>query len=386
MNGHANGTVHDLPKGDAATLTLVQPTREEKLVQWTKNAASWKGALSLEAYLRREDYLAGQDFTRDGGITWWALVDSASEKRRVLAGCESFRKKAVVAQNGKITESICHGVGSVFCPPEYRGRGYAQRMMRELAKELRTWQAEETECLFTVLWSDIGKQFYANYGWEPFNSGHISIPASTDEPSSSLPASRALHARDLADLCAADEALLRKNLREASTKGKTQVAILPDVQTIRWHHAREEFVGKEFYGDVPVVKGAIVGDKPGKRVWCYWTRMWYNTDPRESKDNTLHILRLVIEENVDSDDVVPAIASILAAARNEAQRWHMAEVEAWNPSADTVEAARLLHGNAQVITRDKESISSMLWYGEKGDGGSIVDAIDWVGNEKYGWC
>ena len=41
------------------------------------------------------------------------------------------------------------------------GRGYAQRMMGELGKALRTHQIEgEEECLFTVLYSDIGKVRY----------------------------------------------------------------------------------------------------------------------------------------------------------------------------------------------------------------------------------
>ena len=153
MNDHPA----ELPTSDSPTLAVVQPTDEEKLLQWTKNGASWKGALSLEAYLRREEHLARQDFTKEGGITYWVLVDTAPKDRIVLAGCETFRKKAVVAQGGKARDVITHGVGSVFSPPEYRGRGYAARMMQELGNKLRTWQPEHGECQFSVLWSDIGK-------------------------------------------------------------------------------------------------------------------------------------------------------------------------------------------------------------------------------------
>lgn len=107
--------------------------------------------------MRREQYLADQDLTRNGGITWWVLVDTAVSPRRVLCGCETLRKKAFVARDGKVEEVVCHGIGSVFCPPENRGRGYAGRMMKELGRKLRTWQAEERPCLFSVLYSDIGK-------------------------------------------------------------------------------------------------------------------------------------------------------------------------------------------------------------------------------------
>ena len=78
--------------------------------------------------------------------------------------------------------------------------------------------------------------------------------------------------------------------------------MLPDHDTISWHHARENYVGEQLHGSVPIVKGAIVGTKVGKRVWCYFNRVWYNPNPKDSKENTLHILRLVIEDGVDDEE------------------------------------------------------------------------------------
>lgn len=167
----------------------------------------------------------------------------------------------------------------------------------------------------------------------------------------------------------------------------TAVALVPNVANIKWHHAREDFVGVELHGKAPKVKGAIIGTEKGKRVWCYWTRMWYNADKNQSKGNTLHILRLVIEDGVAPDTVVTSIAALLARAQREAAGWHMAEVEAWSPTPEVVAAAQLLEPTAEVIDRDTESIASLMWYGEQpADGSSIADAIEWVGNEKYGWC
>jgi hypothetical protein len=161
------GSMIDLPSGDSSTLRLVHPTQEEKHIQFNLNGAEWRGALSLPAYLRREDTLSQQPLTRDGGITYWILVDTAlkgnpfepaSGTRLPLASCETYRKRALVWQDGKLHENICHGIGSVFCASHLRKRGYAQRMMRELCTTLRTYQAEEgKENLFSVLYSDIGK-------------------------------------------------------------------------------------------------------------------------------------------------------------------------------------------------------------------------------------
>ena len=67
----------NLPKGDSPSLALVHPTEAEKLMQFTLNAAEWRGALKLPAYLRREQVLSETDMTRNGGISYWILVDTS---------------------------------------------------------------------------------------------------------------------------------------------------------------------------------------------------------------------------------------------------------------------------------------------------------------------
>jgi len=230
----------------------------------------------------------------------------------------------------------------------------------------------------------------------------VSIPAGESKlvDASLLPAARPLHAEDLAELCRIDEALVRKSLEARPKDSNTAVAFVPDIETIRWHHAREDFVGTELHGKTPKVKGAMVGTEKGKRIWCYWTRMWYNQNPQDAKGNTLHILRVVVEDEGHSswegsgtqhtdgasgghghDD---AIAALLLMAQQEAEEWKMEVVEAWNPSSDTLGAAQKLNTKAQVVERNTESIASLKWY--PAHEGRIAESIDWIGNEKYGWC
>lgn len=146
-----------LPDGKSSDIELTQPTHEEAVQQTRLNSKEWKGALSLPAYLGREEHLGKQKLIRDGGLTSWALVTKEGNPRAVLSSCETISKKALVAQDGRVKEVICHGVASVFCPPEYRGRGYAGRMIRDLGEKLQNWQTEDHDCLFSVLYSDIGK-------------------------------------------------------------------------------------------------------------------------------------------------------------------------------------------------------------------------------------
>lgn len=201
----------------------------------------------------------------------------------------------------------------------------------------------------------------------------------------SFPAARPLYAEDLEELCKTDEALMRKRLQSRPKGSKTAIALLPDIETIQWHHAREDFVGMELHGKTPKVKGAMVGTEQGKRIWCYWTRMWYNANPAETKGNTLYILRIVVEDGDSTehshDD---AIAALMAMAQQEAEECKMERVEAWNPTPATLSAARKLEPGVEVVDRDSESIASLQWYPQHE--GRMADKIEWVGNDKYGWC
>ncbi|KAI5236297.1 hypothetical protein E4T43_08715 [Aureobasidium subglaciale] len=385
-----------LPDRKSSDIELTQLTHEEAVHQTELNSIEWKGPLSLEAYLRREEHLGKQKLVRDGGLTPWALVTKDGSPRSVLSSCETIRKKALVAQDGQIKEVICHGVASVFCPPEYRGKGYAGRMIKDLGETLSNWQTDGHECLFSVLYSDIGKQFYASHKWKPFPSAHISLPPTANSQDTPLPKAKSLYSSDLTDLCDVDLTLVRKKLMNAATSDKIIASIVPDIETLSWQHAREEFVAKELYGRSPDVKGAIVGAEQGKRVWCVWMRTWYSSDPQKTKDNSLNILRLVVEdaeytdssaasdEGVDkakSTYVTAAITSLLAAAQAEASKWQVGSVDIWNPTSATLAAAKQLDSAAEVTHREKDSIASLRWYGK----GSI-ETIEWMDNEKYAWC
>lgn len=212
-----------------------------------------------------------------------------------------------------------------------------------------------------------------------------------------LPDARPLYAEDIPELCDLDVSLLSRSFESRPKGSNTAVALLPDLETIRWAHAREEFVGTELHGNIPKVKGAVVGSEKGKRVWCFWTRMWYNKNPAEAKGNTLHILRLVIEDSaweqitgrqedgISEDYKYDAsIAALMALAQREAEDWKMEHVEIWNPTQTTIRAAQRLDPNSMVIHRDGESIASLQWFPEHD--GPMAEKVDWVGNEKYGWC
>ncbi|KAL8785458.1 MAG: hypothetical protein Q9195_008635 [Heterodermia aff. obscurata] len=399
-------TASDLPPKDSPTIALVHPTAEERFRTWELNGSSWRGRLSLEAYLRREEYLASQPFSRDEGMSFWILVDTAStgSSRAILASCESFRKRALIKRPGEdVQEVVSHGIGSVFCNPEYRGRGYARRMMNELARQLDTWQQKNGEkAYFTVLYSDIGKEFYSKSGWRAFPSSHIALHPLIEDGNISLsngelPVAEPLHAGQLMELCKDDEIALRSTLaKPQANKTVISVALIPDEKVIQWHHAREEFVANELLGKSPEIKGAIVQGEKGHRVWCLWTRTFGN----EQSGNTMNILRLVIEGEVEEPEgssftspgarleeshrsQVLAATSVIQSACFEAAKWGMGDVQLWNPTPLTVLAAKKIDRSAEIVERADDSIASLRWHGPELDS---TTELTWIGNEKYGWC
>ena len=395
----------ELPPSSSPILALAHPTENEKYQTWALNGKSWAGQLSIEAYIRREEHLGNQAFTRNGGITYWILVDSskAPDSREILASCESLRKRALIARaeedgSGDVEEIISHGIGSVFCNPRFRGKGYGRRMIEDLADKLDTWQQPDgRKTDFTVLYSDIGKRYYARSGWQPCMSSHISLsPVAHQEVADEFDYKpRLLRAGDLQQLCLIDEAyVIKKGMVAQSAKaGKTFVCLVPDWETLQWHHAREEFIAKELLGGkVPEIKGAYIQLPDRSSLWCVWTRIF------GSESNSLHILRLAIEgeeelsaehshglangEGGEKDrQKVLAIASLLREAQAEAAKWDMKDVHVWNPTPLVVQAAQKIEPqNAGITHREEESIASLRWHQEDSTN------IEWLGNEKYGWC
>lgn len=388
-----------LPDSQLPDLQLSHPTPTECLEIWELTSLAWRDALTLPLYLKESDFLTSVPLAKDGGMTLWILVDKKlpPDQRTILCSCETFRKRAFISTNGVVTEKIIHGVASVFCNPSYRRRGYAARMMKELVKLLPTWQTEKIECIGSVLYSDIGKTYYAKLGWHPFpNNSHIELhPLKVAKP----PGVRELLAGDLAQLCMEDEYMVRKALATASSDQKIRMMLVPDLDHMLWHHKKEEWVCDKLFGKEPQFKGAVAG-QPGNRVWAIWTHRFYGDPKLETSGNTLYILRLVIEnhaalaatlsrstrtaqEATQFELHAEHLKNVLQTAQAEAAEWRLSHVNLWDPTPVVEALLERTSVHFTKVDRENEGIASLLWYGE---GTGKEDSLEWVGNEKYAWC
>ncbi|EFE42598.1 conserved hypothetical protein [Trichophyton verrucosum HKI 0517] len=407
---------HHLLNADSPDIALVVATPAERIESIRANGLSWKGPLTMEQYIAREDFLIQQDMVKDGWMTCWVLVDRRlrPDERPILSSCESIAKRAFLAYKGNIETVITHGIGSVFCPPEHRGRGYAKRMIIELSKILDTWQQERgagqghPQCLFSVLYSDIGKSFYAAHGWHPYASSHFTLApeavgtaavngsangnGNSSGNNGSVRITKGVDMSIVKDMSREDvlrymcsEPVMeqhKQKLKDASkVSSKAIAAFPPDFAHMSWHWARDEFYSQILRPEKGEthVKGAAV---PSRKVFMTWNRK-YGATP---KDCTLYILRTQHEEPsspAERQGVVEALAAILRRARVEAHEWNVDHVQIWNPSALVKEAIQIADPDAAEVHREKDSIPCLKWDGDKFGYG---ENVDWMWNERYGWC
>lgn len=419
-------SIIDIASSESPDIYLDHPTPEECIQIWSSTAASWKDSLTVPLYLIEAQYLTTVPLAKDGGMITWILIDKTQQpdQRQIFCSCETFRKRSLTSDNkGNVKEGVVHGIASVFCPPEYRGRGYGTRLMKELAHMLHGWQSEHGKSIGSVLYSDIGKDYYTRLGWSPNPSNwHFVFPpvVKTEKPAAAAAASavQPIPESELARLCLRDEALVRKAMAMPNTSARMRVVILPDLDHMLWHIRKEDFATDHLFGKKAEVKGAIAGN-PGQQVWAIWTHRYYghpdyhhhhhpNDEEEEEEEepedggNVLYILRLVVEgddtanrphegqattppTSIYNVEQAAALQAVLQAAQAEAAAWCLDQVQLWEPSPLVKSLVGQIGLDAVRVERQERSIASVLWFGEDGDPVED-DAPVWVNNEHYAWC
>ena len=164
--------------------------------------------------------------------------------------------------------------------------------MEELAMMLPQWQNGRIRCVGSILYSDIGKEYYPKVGWQtwPENSH---MESQLLHKARISPEAHRVSIDDLAGLCYSDEAMMKKSISKTPSD-KLRMAVVPDLDHMLWHMSKEHLACGTLFGVIPQAKGAIAGDR-GNRVWCLWAHRYYGHPRQAPDDKTLYILRLVVE-------------------------------------------------------------------------------------------
>ncbi|KAF2109439.1 hypothetical protein BDV96DRAFT_615784 [Lophiotrema nucula] len=362
-----------LPDAQSPNLVLRHPTREECTETW-------------KAWYEEQEYMT----------TILADEDLPPGQQPILACCESIRKRALTSDaKGTVEEVVVPGIASVFCFPEYRGCGYPKRMMQELAKVLRMRQLDGLRCAGSILYSDIGKKYYAKLGWHPnATNRHFEFePSPTAWPLEA----KSLSVDDLREMCERDEAIVRSAIAVPSPGVEKRITILPTVDHMLWHIAWEEFACSHLFEKILPAKGAIAGS-PGSQVWAIWTHRYYSHPDTKEHLNVLYILRLVVEADETAtrlpsdskerlgdkkeEEQMSYLKAVLQAAQREAYEWKLDVVRLWDPTPLVQDILKRSGVEFELVEREDDYIASAIRYRE---GHDRATAPLWVNNEHYAW-
>ena len=286
-----------------------------------------------------------------------------------LCACETFnRKRGLIKSPGKEVEEVpVIGVASVFTPSQNRGKGFAGVMMQLLSKRARNITGARG---FSVLYSDIGPEFYhKNGGWKAFEGFELVIPSSQVFHNFQLPSSVSL--QQAKDCIERDTRILRQEFSSLADPATTTVQMIPQWGELEWAHLRGQHAGRHLNIDVGDIVGAEVsGGSDGD--WGYI--LWFH----EFKDSSLTVLR-IREPSADS-----GLQGLLYAALNEARRLQLSKVTIWSPN----QRLKTLTGE-QIVMR-KHSLPALLVLsaaeGESNASESPSQKLIWRNIEKLGWC
>jgi GNAT superfamily N-acetyltransferase len=377
----------NLPSVTSPSLIITNPTTSERERVWKGTHPQWGAALKLDDYIAREYDNTKAPLARNGGLTSWILTDGnlKPDERPILSSCETYKKRALVSDtddNGKVRDGTAHGVASVFTIPEYRKRGYGRKMISLLADELRSRQQKnEGDAVFSVLWSDVGPDFYGAIGWKAFRSTYLEFPVKDTLPPAD-PAVKPLTLDDVLELAARDEEIVRNKV--ASSISAASAAVIPDKDTIGWHMNRANFMCNRIFSRTPTIRGALYTppEAPNSRIWASWTCSFYGGLDQPAK-NIVRILRLAIEDESISDEALAkGIEAIAGFAQKEAKEWLCSKVELWNPEERIKRVTENIQSlDVKFVVRENEHLSSMNWFGKDPN-----QEVEWIANERFAWC
>lgn len=257
-------------------------------------------------------------------------------------------------------------------------------------------EIENRGASFSFLYSDLGAQFYTNFGWTARTSVEIVIPPSlalplappaNDSGSRTTRAStRSVALETVKDddtdqllkrLLEHDAQLLRgtlmRKVQDATSANmkRTFVAPIPEIRSFQWLYARAWFNATEIwkFNETQIKEGLNYGVCVSGTLDQFV--LWHH----DFTDDNLFILRWRIDSTSNSEESDAVALAFIHAAQQEAKKWNLSKIVYWNGDASL---ARLL---GLEVKHRHHSIPSLGLVGSSQD----EENVEWVLNEKWSW-
>lgn len=268
------------------------------------NYEEWGRGLTHAEYLGREQHLGSQPPCLDGNISYWSYEELQNNNQqqqqhelngnsnnnnnnksnwKMVSCCETLTRPAYYKiKNKPIGETICHSIGAVFTPAQYRGKGYAKKLLNyvisqfddrngafaplydaldkrlsssssssssnKVNEEEEAKSKERFQNSFSVLWSDV-EYYYNSFGYKLSSNFELVIPITKTDSNNNNNTKiidneiKWLTEKDVAEFSLQDEYQFREFLSaDTQYDGIPRAAIIPSANVHQMTHARAHFV------------------------------------------------------------------------------------------------------------------------------------------------
>ncbi|KAF4510014.1 hypothetical protein G6O67_001942 [Ophiocordyceps sinensis] len=363
-----------------ARLVYQRATSKQITKHFENNSQMWAAPLSTRDYMDLQKHLSETEASK-GETAYWVLFDREAPET-IISSCTTYRRDAMVNAGHGMRPVKAAVIADVFTLPDYRRRGMATKLLREVQQMLDNL---DQRVEFSVLYSDQRPEFYGGLGWTPQPARHLRIvlgkapvgmPPETDEL-------KHIRVPQLVELGNKDLNMAKLRLSGLSDHGpnKTHAQLLPTQKLMRWHMVRSAVLKKKqlAHRQAAVAERASLHGASCKRretgteAWAWWTH--------EQRAPRLYVGRLVATRVRGMERDIKAVLGVAAA---EASQLGFREVVVWEPAEQTVAAAALLveelgHGASFVEEERPDMVPCLRWHGGERREGALVDA------QFFGW-
>ncbi|KAF8322721.1 hypothetical protein DL93DRAFT_1054706 [Clavulina sp. PMI_390] len=389
------------------TLKIANP-REVLHVRKQTYKAWGKDRMSREQYLQVARELEKTSAATPVNYCTWILVprDNPSGRTIILSSCETYGRAsfAIRPRDNTTMDVDSYGIASVYTPEKHRKNGYARHMLRLLHYVLAP-----TNCLppfpadlygpppvigptrvrlgaalFSVLYSDIGKDFYRSCGPTPQTSGwevrdpwSVIWPVPEDFSVPTPPGFLQIPYDLLKGYLEVDRYKMRcddfPGFARRGTNGPSNWAAIGNNRTVHVtvqpDISNMDFLATRWKASLP---GGAPRDMPWGVYHSPLTRTTPDTSyavwvPEPHENSTLLITRMRYENET-------VLESLLIAAMNQAKALGLKHVEVWN----CLDRSRPVPLGGQWYERQNH-LPAIAWYGLDVPKSDVV----WDYNERY---
>ncbi|EKM56951.1 uncharacterized protein PHACADRAFT_91589 [Phanerochaete carnosa HHB-10118-sp] len=377
---------------DVLALSLFAATPEQVIESRKRTHMEWARGLSMEEYLKRDEIMDFQEHAANGKLMTWVLASRSDPTTLDFkCSCETYaflplatyRRPVILATptSSITTEALGYEIASVYTPPRNRGKGYATHMMRLLHWVLAPrsflpefpsqWgtmpESPLQDALFSVLYSDVGREFYFRAGPRPGQPGwsvcgvlstHWDVPPQSDA-SVDRNQWRWLSRSDCIDIWEQDAELMKSDAAALAQKQhKTVFTFLPDNGIGQFSMHRLITIDTWLRHVYPPEPWGVQLVSSRGLTFATWT-----FEP-ETRVMVLTRLRSTAED----------FPALLEALQFKAQEIGLDTIETWNIPEDLKGVGDQL--GARTLERS-EHLSAAKWYGSEPE-----EQVEWVFNEK----